>query len=114
MDVGFGRGERDVRRAAEQQWRRVRGNLTKYAEVIAGVIFKCRTGRVTMGSSSYLLRGIDVSLRDKSIEGNGQEQHAQHKCASRRSRQPARLNSLFPRQQLNIQPMRMRKLEALL
>ena len=67
-----------------------------------------------MGRSSYLLRGINVGLRYKSIEGNGQEHHAQQKCASRRSRQAARLCSLFPCRQLNIQPMQMRKPEAVL
>jgi len=50
-----------------------------------------------------LLGGIDVGLRDKRIERNGQQQYAQEKCATRSNREAAGLCSLLPRQQLSIQ-----------
>jgi hypothetical protein len=57
-----------------------------------------------MRGSRDLLGGIDVGLRDKRIERNGQQQHAQEKCAVRADREAAGGRcSLLPRQQLSIQ-----------
>ena len=56
-----------------------------------------------MRGSRNLLCGIDVGLRYKRIERNGQEHHAQEKCAARANREAAGLCSLLPRQQLSIQ-----------
>ena len=50
-----------------------------------------------------LLCGIDVGLRDERIERNGQQHHAQEKCAARANREAAGLCSLLPSQQLSIQ-----------
>lgn len=56
-----------------------------------------------MGHSSDLRRGIDVGLRNERIERDGQQHHAQQKCAPRHSREARCLCSLFPRQQLDNQ-----------
>jgi hypothetical protein len=58
---------------------------------------------MAMRGSRNLLCGIDVGLRYKRIERNGQEHHAQEKCAARANREAAGLCSLLPRQQLSIQ-----------
>lgn len=55
-----------------------------------------------MSSGGNLLCGVDVSLCDKRVEGNGKQHHAQQKCAARRDREVAALCSLFPGQQFNI------------
>lgn len=91
-----------MRSAAEQQRCCVRCNLTQDADVIARVIFKCRAGRVPVSRGGHPLGGINVGLCDERVEGNGQEHHAQQKCAACRDREVAALCSLFPGQQLNI------------
>jgi hypothetical protein len=56
-----------------------------------------------VGHGSDLRRGIDVGLRNERIERDGQQHHAQQKCAPRHSREATCLCSLFPRQQLDNQ-----------
>jgi hypothetical protein len=52
---------------------------------------------------SDLSSGINVGLRNERIERDGQQHHAQQKCAARSSGEATCLCSLFPRQQLGNQ-----------
>ena len=58
---------------------------------------------MTVGHGSDLRRGIDVGLRNERVERDGQQHHAQQKCAPRHRREATCLCSLLPRQQLNNQ-----------
>ena len=103
IQLGCGPAGGELQLSREDQRRRVGSDLTEYAQVIAGVTFERRAGGMAVSRSSDLSGRIDVSLRNERVERDGQQHHAQQKCATRRSGEATCLCSLFPRQQLGNQ-----------